>query len=209
MMREILHKYASCGQDRFRSLIYAQLLNWDRSEVTTPVKDTIHLFNGKDLTNFYTWLGSPGKGAKPYGKNNDPERVFAVHDGVLHISGKVFGGLITEKEFEGYHLVAEFKWGERTWPPREKNARRSGILLHCVGEDGAAGGTWLESIGCQMGEGCTGDLILVEGKTKPRLAAFVEKRGGQYYLWSTTPGEGVFFNSGRLNWMHAIRIGKT
>ena len=39
------------------------------------VEDPIALFNGKDLTNFYTFL-------RGHGKNNDPERVFTVrrHD---------------------------------------------------------------------------------------------------------------------------------
>ena len=32
-MREILHKYASCGQDRFRSLIYAQLLKQELMQI--------------------------------------------------------------------------------------------------------------------------------------------------------------------------------
>src|SRR5207302_5767148 len=114
---------------------------------------TIHLFNGKDLTHFYTYLGAPPGSKKPYGKNNDPEKVFTVHDGMIHVSGKVFGGLITEKEYANYHLIVEFKWGEKTWPTRENNARDSGILLHCTGEEGAAGGVWMESIECQMIEG--------------------------------------------------------
>src|SRR4051794_13212465 len=134
-----------------------------------PVTAPIKLFNGTDLTNFYTYLGAPGKGQKPYGKNHDPEKVFTVKDGMIRVSGKVFGGLVTAKEYEDYRLVVEFKWGEKTWPPREKAARDSGILLHCVGEDGAAGGVWMESIECQMIEGGTGDFILVKGKNTPSL----------------------------------------
>src|SRR5712692_4390251 len=129
---------------------------------------TIHLFNGKDLTNFYTYLGAPTKGQKPYGRNNDPEKVFTVHDGMVHVSGKVFGGFITEKEYENYHLVVEFKWGEKTWPPREKAARDSGILLHCQGADGGFG-PWMESYECQMIEGGTGDFLVLSGKTKRSL----------------------------------------
>src|SRR5437762_9960061 len=70
----------------------------------------IHLFNGKDLTNFYTYLAAPQGSKQRYGKNNDPEKVFTVHDGMVHVSGKVFGGFITEKEYENYHLVVEYKW---------------------------------------------------------------------------------------------------
>src|SRR5438132_6801244 len=111
----------------------------------------IHLFNGKDLTNFYTYLVEPAKGAKRYGKNNDPEKVFTVVDGMIRVSGKVFGCFTTEKEFENYHLIVEFKWGEETYPPREKAARDSGILLHCTGEDGSyrPGSPWMQSYECQ------------------------------------------------------------
>lgn len=158
----------------------------------------IHLFNGKDLTNFYTYLGRPAKDEKPYGKNNDPEKVFSVHDGMIHVSGKIFGAFITEKEYSNYHLVTEFKWGKKTWPPRENRAMDSGILLHCVGEDGAAGGVWMESIECQMIEGGTGDFILVGGKSKPSLTVEAEMRGKQLYY---KPGaEKVTKNGGRFNW---------
>jgi hypothetical protein len=163
------------------------------------VKDaTIHLFNGKDLTNFYTYLGkSPGQD-KPYGRNNDPEHVFSVKDNMIRISGQVFGGLITEKEYENYHLIAEFKWGEKTFAPRKDKARDSGILLHCTGADGAAGGVWMESIECQMIDGGTGDFILVGGKNRPRLTVQAEKRSNQYYYEpGATP---ITLDRGRFNW---------
>jgi hypothetical protein len=170
--------------------------------VTAPTK----LFNGTDLTNFYTYLGSPGKGQKPYGKNNDPEKVFTVVDGMIRVSGKVFGGLVTEKEYENYRVVVEFKWGEKTWPPRAKAARDSGILLHCVGEDGAAGGVWMESIECQMIEGGTGDFILVRGKATPSLTVKVEyretgagdKKHKEPYYKPGAPAKR--FTGGRINW---------
>jgi hypothetical protein len=171
-----------------------------------PVTKPIKLFNGENLDNFYTYLGSPGKGEKPYGKNHDPEKVFTVENKMIRISGKVFGGLVTEKEYENYHLIVEFKWGEKTWPPREKAARDSGILLHCVGDDGAAGGVWMESIECQMIEGGTGDFILVGGKKTPSLKVAAEHRptGPEnkkhpYYK----PGAPVTqFTGGRVNWLH-------
>jgi len=156
-------------------------------EIVKPVK----LFNGKDLTNFYTWL-------KGYGKNNDPKKVFTVEDGMIRVSGEVFGCFVTEKEYENYHLVAEFKWGKITWEPRKDRAMDSGILLHCVGKDGAAGGVWMESIECQMIEGGTGDFILVGGKNQPTLSARAERRGGQSYFNPEAPL--VPFKGGRINW---------
>jgi hypothetical protein len=169
-----------------------------------PVTKPIKLFNGKDLTNFYTWLGKPYQekkdknDAKPFGKNNDPLKVFTVVDGAIRVSGEVFGCFTTEKEYENYHLIVEFKWGTQTWKPREKRAMDSGVLLHCVGEDGAAGGVWMESIECQMIEGGTGDFLLVGGKGRPKLTASVEKRGLQWYF--NPKGEAKTFDSGRINW---------
>src|SRR4051812_33037248 len=75
-----------------------------------PQADTgagrMSLFNGKDLSGWYTHL-------RGYGKNNDPKHVFTVADGVLLISGEVNGGIITEKEYENYRLVAEYRWGTK------------------------------------------------------------------------------------------------
>ncbi len=157
-------------------------------DVTKPIK----LFNGKDLTNFYTFLAK-------YGKNKDPEKVFTVKNGMIRVSGEVFGCFITEKEYENYRLVVEYKWGKKTGPRRRYGARDSGVLLHCVGEDGAAGGVWLESIECQLIEGGTGDFILVRGKkSTPKLTVTAEKRGGGwYYNPKAKPRE---FKGGRINW---------
>ena len=111
-----------------------------RTRLLQPLSKTavapVQLFNGADLTNFYTWLNAPAKEDKPYGKNNDPKKVFSVQDGMIRISGEVFGGLTTEKEYENYRLIVEYKWGKKTFPPREKNARDSGVLVHGVGDDG-------------------------------------------------------------------------
>ena len=159
----------------------------------------VKLFNGKDLTGFYTFL-------KGQGKNNDPEKVFTVHDGMIHVSGKLLGALITEKEYENYHLIVEFKWGDKTWAPRENKARDSGILLHGVGDDGAVDGVWMESIECQMIEGGTGDFILVKGKNTPKLTVESElrptgigekKKDQAYFKSGGTPKE---FQGGRINW---------
>jgi 3-keto-disaccharide hydrolase len=157
------------------------------------------LFNGKNLTGFYTYL-------KGHGKNKDPEKVFTVRDGMIRVSGQVWGCFTTDKEFENYHLVVEFKWGDKTWKPREGRARDSGVLLHCVGADGVAGGSWMESIECQIIEGGTGDFILVGGKGKPTMTAEVERRptgsGSKkhqesYYKPGGTPTR---FPPGRINW---------
>lgn len=151
----------------------------------------IALFNGRDLTGFYTWLRSS--------RYEDPRGVFGVRDGLLRISGEDWGGLITKDSYRDYHLTLEWKWGGRTFPPRLENARDSGILLHCTGPDGAAGGVWMESIECQIIEGGCGDFILVGGLGRPSLT--VECRtgpDGQHY-WQKG-GAPVTKDSGRFNW---------
>ena len=172
-----------------------------------PVTKPIKLFNGKNLDNFYTYL-------QGVGKNKDEKGVFTVQDGAIRVSGELYGCFTTEKEFDNYHLVVEFKWGTKTWGNRTKAAMDSGILLHCVGEDGGSSydkdgkpsGPWMESIECQMIEGGTGDFILVGGKGKPKLTAPVEYRdtpSGQdkkkqpYYH---PKGKEVGFMGGRINW---------
>ena len=105
--------------------------------VSADVAEWVPLFNGKDLSGWETFLGRANPGETNYGLNFDPEKVFSVDqvDGgpVIHISGKYWGGLITTQEFANYHLRLEYKWGDKTWPPRVKSPRDSGICYHCVG----------------------------------------------------------------------------
>ena len=64
---------------------------------------TIRLFNGKDMSNFYTWLVDT--------KYQDPDKVFGVDmvDGVpaIRVTGKHYGAFVTKQEYDNYHLVAE------------------------------------------------------------------------------------------------------
>ncbi len=114
----------------------------------------IRLFNGKDLSGLTTWLKDT--------KREDPRRVFRVTDGVLHITGEGFGYLATGQSYRDYRVVVEFRWGKRT--DGGKNVRNSGLLLHGVGPDGGANGTWMSCIECQLAQGCVGDLIPIRGK---------------------------------------------
>lgn len=176
-----------------------------------PAAKATVLFNGKDLTNFYTFLGSPGNGEKAYGKNVDPKKVFSVveEDGkpAIRVSGEVFGCFTTEKEFENYRLITEFKWGKKTFPPRVKATRDSGILLHCIGADGDHGGVWQESVECQLIEGGTGDFIVCGGRgNRPKITCTVEVRDGQPYY--SPKGTSKEFKGGRVNWFDRSPVWK-
>jgi hypothetical protein len=117
-------------------------------------KEAIKLFNGKDLTGLTTWLRDT--------KREDPRKVFSVEDGVLHISGNGYGYVATDKAYRDYYVVVEYKWGKKT--DGGKFVRNSGVLLHAIGPDGGAGGTWMSCIECQLAQGCVGDLIVIRGK---------------------------------------------
>jgi hypothetical protein len=149
-------------------------------------------FNGKDLSGFYTYLRDS--------KYDDPKKVFSVKDGMLDISGEEFGGLTTRDEFHDYVLIVEWKWGERTFGSRKRNARDSGLLLHCVGADGAAGGNWMESQECQIIEGGCGDFIMVGGNgNKPSLTSEA-RQGADGQLYFEKGRKPETRDSARFNW---------
>jgi hypothetical protein len=131
----------------FLCLLFCSLALPGRSQ-----ENVIHLLTGSDLSPFYTCT-------KEHGTNQDPDNVFMMTNGVLHVSGQNFGYLATRREYSNYKLVAEFKWGEETWGERLTNARDSGILVHLGGKDQV----WPKCIECQMIEGGTGDMLVVSG----------------------------------------------
>lgn len=155
---------------------------------------TIHLFNGKNLDGWYTFL-------KDRGRDNDPQKVFTVKNGIINISGKEWGCITTDKEFENYKLVVEYKWGNKTYGERHGKARDNGILFHSKGEDGGYSGTWMHSIECNVIEGGTGDFIVVGDKSNDFLLTSPvapEKQNGSYIY--QPGGDPVTVNSGRINW---------
>lgn len=175
-----------------------------KSEPITP-KRTIELLNGKDLSQFYSWLTDD--------RYEDPREVFTIQDdGILRISGDGFGGLITKKKYANYHLVMEYRWGTKTWRKRKGRARDSGLLLHCQGPEGNYDrGTkknpspWMNSIECQVIEGGVGDILVLQGKDEEgnTLEAAVtcevtRDRDGEP-VW-TKGGQKERFERGRINW---------
>lgn len=134
-------------------------------EVIVPT-EVIELFNGKDLTGFFTWVVDH--------QYEDPNRVFSVVEQIdgapaIRVSGENWGGLITEQSYADYHLIVEFRWGELTYGVRRERAMDSGILVHAQDPPGNSkddfNGPWMLSIEYQLIEGGTGDVILVRGHT--------------------------------------------
>ena len=132
------------------------------------------LFNGRDLTNWYTYIR--GRGA-----NADPKGVFTVKDGVIHVSGEEFGCLTTQEEFSNYRLLVEYRWtGAPNWDPKKTKAPDSGILFHSIGPDGGFGNTWMLSHEYNLIVGASGDLWTVGKKDRPDI--FVEGEAGDELL---------------------------
>ncbi len=112
----------------------------------------IVLFDGKDLSGFDTFL--PGTGL-----NSDPNHVFTVENGMVHVSGTEMGYFITRQDYRNFYLRAEFKWGAGTYAPRLGQARDSGILYNIQGPNKV----WPRSVEFQINEGCTGDFWMTDG----------------------------------------------
>ena len=132
---------------------------------TAPAEDAIRgeqwrpLFNGKDLSGWYTFL-------QEHGKNSDPGGLIVVEDGVIHCykdkshgSLQKMGYFATEEEFEDYHLRFQYKWGTTQFQPRLELKRDAGLYYHIVGEDAV----WPKSLQCQVQEGDVGDLLVLYG----------------------------------------------
>jgi hypothetical protein len=126
-----------------------------QKEPIVPRDGAIKLFNGENLSGLYTWLKGHGR--------NDPQGVYTVHDGVIHVSGEGSGYVATERTYANYHLIVEYKWGEKV--DGSGYVRNAGVLLHGTGPDGShRSGVWMASLECQLAQGCEGDLIVIRGR---------------------------------------------
>ncbi|HUG69981.1 MAG TPA: DUF1080 domain-containing protein [Pirellulaceae bacterium] len=169
-----------------------------RDSAISPTDGPIKLFNGRNLEGFYTWIRDL--------KYADWNKVFTVKDGMIHVSGDGYGGLITNREYRDYHLIVEFKWGDKTWGNREDRARDSGILVHCWGPNGGYSNTWMASIEAQIIEGGVGDILVltgsdpITGQVLPTsLTAEITKDRDGEKVWKKG-GERITLSSGRINW---------
>jgi Domain of Unknown Function (DUF1080) len=193
------------ARNGFACLAFAGMLFTAESGPTPPVPSfareipaiasspPVFAFNGKNLAGFYTFTR--------YSKFADPKRVFTVQDGLIRVSGEEPGGFATRESFSDYHLIAEWKWGGKTWYPRRFEARNSGIMVHSIGTDGDALACWMQSVECQINEGGCGDLIVVPGKTgKPPSLSSEVRIGpdGQPYYQKGAPIKTL--HRGRFNW---------
>lgn len=171
-----------------------------RAKAIAPTDGPIKLFDGKTLGDCYTWLQDTHR--------EDPRKVFTVADGMIHVSGDGLGSLITNKSYRDYHLVLEYKWGDKTWEKRVAAARDTGLLIHSGGADGGYGGIWMPSLEVQIIEGGLGDFVLVNGRDdagKPvplSITCEVDRDRDGEVIWKEG-GKRETFNAAnrkRVNW---------
>jgi len=119
----------------------------------------ISLFNGRDLTGWYTFL-------QKHGKNRDPDRVIAIEDGTIHLykgaddgSQVVMGYTATEKDYGDYHLRLQYRWGTKKFQPRYALKRDAGLYYHILGRDAV----WPRSLQFQIQQSDVGDLLALDG----------------------------------------------
>lgn len=117
------------------------------------------LFNGKDLTGFYTFL-------QKHGKNSDPDKVITIEDGVIHLykhardgENVVMGYIGTEAEYGDYHLRFQYRWGGKKFEPRYKLKPDAGLYYHIQGKDAV----WPQALQYQVELTNVADLITLYG----------------------------------------------
>jgi hypothetical protein len=141
------------------------------------------LFNGKDLSGWTVFLRDKGA---------DASKTFVVEDGILKVTGKPPGYVVTKEEHGDYTLRLKWRWGAGS------KGGNSGVLLHVVGEDKV----WPKSIEAQLRAGAAGDIWLIDGpkieidesrhsKTSPRRyhrleVGDVEKPVGEWNQYEIT-----------------------
>ena len=145
------------------------------SLASPPPKDSVVLWNGRDLTGWKIFLNDPAV---------EPRTIWSVTDGVLHLVGKPNGYLHTEQTFSNYRLHVEWRW-----PAGADPRSNSGVFVHVGGPDAI----WPPGVECQLQAGNAGQLVgtgvdlpgaPVSNKKPraPKLAAASEKPFGE---WNT------------------------
>src|SRR5690554_4538113 len=118
------------------------------------------LFNGENLENWDTHLGTPLNGFDNLAEAATTGKVFSVveenGEKLIRITGEVNGSLATRDTFANYHLQLVFKWGTEVY-----TNRNSGLLYHSFGDFGEALGTWMVNIECQLMHGRLADTYLM------------------------------------------------
>ena len=131
----------------------------DATEPEKAKERWVSLFNGRDLTGWYTFL-------QKHGKDRDPDHVIVIEEGAIHLykdalEGEqvVMGYIATDKEYGNYHLRFQYRWGTKKFAPRHALERDAGLYYHLNGPDAV----WPRGLQYQIQQTDVGDLLALYG----------------------------------------------
>ncbi len=120
------------------------------------------IFNG---TNLQGWKII----SQPTPPNLSKESLVTVHDGVMHMYQDVpaghrvpFGVVLSERSYARFQITFEYRWLEKRFAPRANMLRDGGFLYHCY----RTHEIWPDCVECQVQEGDTGDIVLLNSRAK-------------------------------------------
>jgi len=150
-------------------LVTGAIISSDNNAPEQKGGKTEALFNGKNLKNWVFYLRD---------SSVDPEKVFTVKNGVIHITGDPFGYMRTKKAYSDYTLKLEWRWPEE--------ATNSGVFVHAQLPDTI----WPRCIENQLKAGSAGDFVCMNGasmneQTSKTARVVVKKNASN----EKTPGE--------------------
>jgi hypothetical protein len=170
----------------------------------------VSVFNGKDLSNFTYVLqvgtkketvGDKTKNVPILEKGEDPLKAstgtFKIDNGVLVITGKPYGYIVTRKSYKNY--IARFDWKyvrPADLKDDEKFLGNSGFLAHI--QPGDTGSVWPKSIEIQGMNKEHGKIFPVMGLAKGKFsfdAEALKKARKPVGEWNTTE---IIFKDGMI-----------
>ena len=175
----------------------------DSAAPTSPARNRVVLWNGRDLDGWKVFLGVAAV---------DPRSVWSVADGALKLASKASGYIRTTATYSNYRLHVEWRW------PKDAAANtNSGVLLHLNGPDKI----WPSCFECQLRAGSAGQIVgmdldipgapmLSNRKRAPKLADSSEKPFGEWNTYEIHCRAGtieVFVNGVRQNRVDKLPVG--
>ncbi len=181
-------------------------------DVPRATGKAISLFDGRSLDGWQPWLGfvdpavtyKRDPGSAPIGTARDTSGDFAVRqiDGVpaIWVKGQTWGSLVHTADLRDYHLRLQYKWGPKTWTPRENLPRNNGLLYHSHGVPGEVFGTWRPSVEFEIMKGSTGMIVTVGGKVRARTTVAFDPSLAPPHLRFRLGGRAIDMINGTGTW---------
>jgi hypothetical protein len=182
------------------------------SDLPVPAGKPVALFDGRSLNGWQPWLGYPDPGVTyksspgmaAIGTGRDTSGDFAVRqvDGApaIWIKGETWGSLVHRADLRDYHLRLEYKWGAKTWPPRETQPQNNGLLYHTHGTPGEVFGTWRPSVEFEIMKGSTGMVVMVGTKARARTTVAFDPSLIAPHLRFRVGGRAIDMINGTATW---------